>query len=103
MNCAKGDLAIVMESEYPENVGVTVRVLRLAEPGGYGPRWYVRALTGHTLRGVAEEGRLGCREVDCRPDDPNLVCADAVLQPIRPPRRELPAPPAEAKLFGRAP
>ena len=73
-NCKVGDLAVVIKSDFPENVGILVNVLA-AHPF-YVAEWYVevlgRAVAGHA--GEMSRAGAGGRKVRC---------ADSALRPIR--------------------
>lgn len=71
MNCAQGDLAIIIESVEGAMVGAIVQCISMkGDHALYGPVWRVRS--NHTL--VSEYGGVG-NEVDC---------PDKWLRPIKP-------------------
>lgn len=72
MNCRRGDMAVIVRSDFPENVGGFVRVLKASTPMA----WSVEALCH--LSGADDFGGV-CRVA------PGFVanCDDANLRPIR--------------------
>jgi hypothetical protein len=71
MNCRKGDLAVMVHSEFPENVGTMYRVLTL-------DRWDSGDWKCEALTSVAtDEGRLA--------PGSTVWALDADLRPIRDP------------------
>jgi hypothetical protein len=72
--CRPGDLAVIIASEMPENLGRFVDVLHESAPHKGDPAWWVRMRNGPGMRadGPAYEGRI----------------RDKRLQPIRGPKDE---------------
>lgn len=77
MNCKPGDMAVVTKAARPENVGLIVEVLQLADPQDHpSGLWAWRIKPAWPIR--ASDGRLvGRLDIPYHPD--------AWLRPIRPP------------------
>lgn len=82
MNCKPGDLAIIIHSDIPENIGAFVEVLSMRYPDlgelDTRPQWWVRSKTS----------LLGCDPCDptCTPNSFGPMdgfAPDANLKPIR--------------------
>lgn len=87
MNCKPGDLAFIIRSDFPENVGRIVRVVSAIGnrpfQGGIDFMWLVYAdgsVVTASFNGEAVQVREGC-------------IGDSLLRPIRPEPELLPAPP----------
>lgn len=71
MNCRRGDMAVIVESQLPENLGVFVEVVGAYDDGA----WAIRPLCG-LMRGLNRDGTIS--------DPCNLLNArDSSLRPIR--------------------
>ena len=90
MNCKPGDLAFIIRSDFPENIGRIVRVVKYAgvatfRRAGTLYLWVVEA-QGSPLRGKwLNSGVISSEFTSLAPD--------ADLRPIRPEPELLPAPP----------
>ena len=90
MNCKPGDLAFIIRSDFPENIGLIVRVVSWGgmlrhRSGGALSLWNVEA-QGSPLRGKwLSSGVVSSERVSLVPDQD--------LRPIRPEPELLPAPP----------
>ena len=58
MNCKPGDLAYIVASQLPENIGRAVEVLHPSEPILEAPAWIIR-VTGRPLAGLDDKGNVG--------------------------------------------
>lgn len=75
MNCKPGDLAIVVNSQFEENLGVLVEVTGPPEHFIHTTDWHVRSAGLRPIVGTNQFGRMeACTEADV---------ADVCLRPIR--------------------
>lgn len=74
MNCRQGDLAIVVKSNHPINIG---RIVDVLGPSSLFPdEWLCRGVNG-PLRGFLSDGSID-------DIDPRIFISDSHLRPIRP-------------------
>ena len=89
MNCKPGDLAFIVRSDFPENIGRIVRVVAASGNWTYASGTYFNwevAVIGSPLTGN-KDGRYV--------KDTAGIIPDSFLRPIRPEPERLPAPPQE--------
>lgn len=84
MNCKPGDLAFIVRSDFPENIGRIVRVIKLINDDP--PRWHV------VLEGSPAKAYYKTPPHERVPATEGQIC-DSNLRPIRPEPEQLPAPP----------
>lgn len=78
MNCKPGEMAVLVNATFPENVGLIVEILSFHGEGfGFYDNWLCKP--AWPSRGVYEDGGLFFNALDC-------VLRDADLRPIRPPK-----------------
>lgn len=101
MNCKPGDLAVIVDSAFAENVGLLVSVLAAADSYEGEPHWTVRSVGSPIKFEWYEDGQpTGELGFDMQTDSP-----DADMRPIRDPGDDavdetllrLPAPSKEVK------
>jgi hypothetical protein len=79
MNCKPNDLAFLICSDFPENLGAIVRVKeRCPAPGE--PYWYVEVTGERLLFGQLSTGEI----VTTADTTEQPICPDSALRPIRP-------------------
>lgn len=84
MNCKPGDLAFIVRSDFPENIGKPVEVLNLGVQVEQGFVWYVKSSS--LLAGWAEGETVGYAthlrifDHDLRPISPPLFRDDACIE-----------------------